>query len=183
MHLPVMRRSSGRQPSTNVGSGLNHAKCTYARRMAAKAERAHCGAVTEGPQSRYCRRSRISGNRRVLPATLLRPWSPVPGSEIAVAESLERSAGRMAKAGYHGLVGQAVGMGLAQPYAVFYSYVRVAHAVVRIGDFSLAMARPIAFRVASVAFMVFAVELLRQGPLMNRALPIAQSIRRIHIRR
>jgi uncharacterized MAPEG superfamily protein len=44
--------------------------------------------------------------------------------------------------------------------AVFF-YARAAHAVIHIGGFSLFMARTVAFTVAWVAFMTFAVELLR----------------------
>ena len=44
--------------------------------------------------------------------------------------------------------------------AVFF-YARAAHAVIHISGFSLFMARTVAFTVAWVAFMTFAIELLR----------------------
>jgi uncharacterized MAPEG superfamily protein len=46
--------------------------------------------------------------------------------------------------------------------AVFF-YARAAHAVIHISGFSLFMARTIAFTVGWIAFMTFAVELLRQA--------------------
>jgi uncharacterized MAPEG superfamily protein len=46
--------------------------------------------------------------------------------------------------------------------AVFF-YARVAHAVIHISGFSLFMARTVAFTVGWIAFMAFAVELLRQA--------------------
>jgi uncharacterized MAPEG superfamily protein len=46
--------------------------------------------------------------------------------------------------------------------AVFF-YARAAHALIHITGFSLFMARTVAFTVAWVAFMTFAVELLRQA--------------------
>jgi uncharacterized MAPEG superfamily protein len=46
--------------------------------------------------------------------------------------------------------------------AVFF-YARAAHALIHISGFSLFMARTVAFTVAWIAFMTFAVELLRQA--------------------
>jgi uncharacterized MAPEG superfamily protein len=46
--------------------------------------------------------------------------------------------------------------------AVFF-YARVAHAVIHISGFSLFMARTVAFTISWIAFMAFAVELLRQA--------------------
>ncbi len=45
--------------------------------------------------------------------------------------------------------------------AAVYFYARVAHAVIHISGFGLLMARTVAFTVAWIAFMVFAVLLLR----------------------
>lgn len=46
--------------------------------------------------------------------------------------------------------------------AAVYFYARAAHALIHISGFSLFRARTVAFTVAWVAFMAFAVELLRQ---------------------
>jgi len=46
--------------------------------------------------------------------------------------------------------------------AAVYFYARAAHALIHISGFSLFKARTVAFTVAWVAFMTFAVELLRQ---------------------
>jgi uncharacterized MAPEG superfamily protein len=61
------------------------------------------------------------------------------------------------------LIAKAVGVSTsvtALSAAVFF-YARVAHAVLQISGFSLFMARTVAFTVAWIAFMTFAVELLR----------------------
>jgi uncharacterized MAPEG superfamily protein len=47
--------------------------------------------------------------------------------------------------------------------AAFFFYARAAHAVIHISGFSLFMARTVAFTVAWIAFMTFAVELLRHA--------------------
>ena len=47
--------------------------------------------------------------------------------------------------------------------AVVFFYARAAHALIHISGFSLFKARTVAFTVAWVAFMTFAVELLRQA--------------------
>ena len=61
------------------------------------------------------------------------------------------------------LIAKAVGVSTsvtALSAAVFF-YARVAHAVLHISGFGLFMARTVAFTVAWIAFMTFAVELLR----------------------
>jgi len=63
------------------------------------------------------------------------------------------------------LIAQAVGVStpITAGAAAVYFYARLAHAVVHLTGFSHLMARTILFTVAWTAFMVFAVELLRQG--------------------
>jgi uncharacterized MAPEG superfamily protein len=63
------------------------------------------------------------------------------------------------------LIAQAVGVStpITAGAAAVYFYARLAHAVVHLTGFSHFMARTILFTVAWTAFMVFAVELLRQG--------------------
>ena len=62
------------------------------------------------------------------------------------------------------LIAHAVGVSTSATVAcaAVYFYARVAHAVVHITGFSLFMARTILFTVAWLAFVVFAIELLRQ---------------------
>src|SRR6185436_7910086 len=61
------------------------------------------------------------------------------------------------------LIGNAAGAStsVTEVCAAVYFYARVAHAVVHISGFSLFMARTILFTVSWVAFMTFAIELLR----------------------
>ena len=62
------------------------------------------------------------------------------------------------------LIAHAVGVStsVTEICAAVYFYARAAHAVVHITGFSLVMARTVLFTVAWVAFVVFAIELLRQ---------------------
>jgi uncharacterized MAPEG superfamily protein len=61
------------------------------------------------------------------------------------------------------LIAHAMGVSSAvtQSCAAVYFYARAAHAVIHISGFGLLMARTVAFTVAWVAFIVFAVVLLR----------------------
>jgi uncharacterized MAPEG superfamily protein len=63
------------------------------------------------------------------------------------------------------LIAHAVGVStpVTAGAAAVYFYARAAHAVIHISGFSLFMARTVAFTVAWIAFMAFAVELLRQA--------------------
>ena len=63
------------------------------------------------------------------------------------------------------LIAHAAGVStsITEMSAAVYFYARAAHAVIHISGFSLFMARTVAFTVAWVAFMTFAVELLRQA--------------------
>ena len=47
--------------------------------------------------------------------------------------------------------------------AAVYFYARAAHAVIHISGFSLFMARTVLFTIAWIAFVIFAIELLRQA--------------------
>ena len=62
------------------------------------------------------------------------------------------------------LIAHAVGVttSVTETCAAVYFYARAAHAVVHITGFSLFMARTVLFTVAWVAFIAFAIELLRQ---------------------
>lgn len=62
------------------------------------------------------------------------------------------------------LIAKAVGVSTAvtEISAAVFFYARVAHAVLQISGFSLFMARTVSFTVAWLAFMAFAIELLRQ---------------------
>lgn len=61
------------------------------------------------------------------------------------------------------LIANALGVSTAttQACAAVYFYARLVHAIVHIGGFGLLMARTVAFTVAWVAFMIYAVALLR----------------------
>jgi uncharacterized MAPEG superfamily protein len=61
------------------------------------------------------------------------------------------------------LIAHAVGVStpVTAVCAAVYFYARAAHAVIHISGFSLFMARTVAFTVAWIAFIAFAVELLR----------------------
>lgn len=63
------------------------------------------------------------------------------------------------------LIAQATGVatGLTAACAAVYFYARLAHAVIHISGFGLLMARTLAFTVAWLAFMVFAVVLLQRA--------------------
>ncbi len=63
------------------------------------------------------------------------------------------------------LIAQATGVSSAvtEICAAVYFYARVAHAVIHISGFGLFMARTVAFTVAWVAFMTFAVVLLQRA--------------------
>jgi uncharacterized MAPEG superfamily protein len=62
------------------------------------------------------------------------------------------------------LIAHAVGVStsITEISAAVFFYARVAHAVIHISGFSLFMARTVAFTVAWIAFMTFAIELLLQ---------------------
>jgi uncharacterized MAPEG superfamily protein len=61
------------------------------------------------------------------------------------------------------LIANSVGVStsITEMSAAVFFYARAAHALIHISGFSLFMARTVAFTVAWVAFMIFAVELLR----------------------
>lgn len=61
------------------------------------------------------------------------------------------------------LISNSVGVStsITEMSAAVFFYARAAHALIHISGFSLFMARTVAFTVAWVAFMIFAVELLR----------------------
>ena len=63
------------------------------------------------------------------------------------------------------LIAYAIGVSSAttQACAAVYFYARLAHAVIHISGFGLFMARTVAFTVAWIAFMVFAVILLQRA--------------------
>ena len=63
------------------------------------------------------------------------------------------------------LIANAVGVStsITEISAAVYFYARAAHALIHISGFSLFMARTVAFTVAWVAFITFAVELLRHA--------------------
>jgi uncharacterized membrane protein YecN with MAPEG domain len=63
------------------------------------------------------------------------------------------------------LIAQVMGVSSAVTVscAVVYFYARVAHAVIQISGFGVFMARTVAFTVAWVAFMTFALVLLQRA--------------------
>jgi uncharacterized MAPEG superfamily protein len=63
------------------------------------------------------------------------------------------------------LIAHAVGMStsITENCAAVYFYARAAHAVIHISGFGLFMARTVIFTVAWVAFVTFAIELLRHA--------------------
>jgi uncharacterized MAPEG superfamily protein len=63
------------------------------------------------------------------------------------------------------LIAYAVGLSTSttQVCAAVYFYARLAHAVIHISGFGLLMARTVAFTVAWVAFMIYAVVLLQRA--------------------
>lgn len=98
-------------------------------------------------------------NYRTAPTSALPDW--VNRANRAHLNAVENIAPFVAVV----LIANAIGVSTAttQVCAAVYFYARLVHAVVHISGFGLLMARTVAFTVAWVAFMVYAVVLLRHA--------------------
>ena len=98
-------------------------------------------------------------NYRVAPTSPLPDW--VNRANRAHLNAVENIAPFAAVV----LIAQAVGVSsaLTEHCAAVYFYARLAHAVIHVSGFGLFMARTVAFTVAWVAFMIFAVVLLQRA--------------------
>ena len=98
-------------------------------------------------------------NYRVAPTSPLPDW--VNRANRAHLNAVENLAPFAAVV----LIAHAVGLSTSttQACAAVYFYARLAHAVIHISGFGLLMARTIAFTVAWVAFMIYAVVLLQRA--------------------
>ena len=98
-------------------------------------------------------------NYRVAPTSALPAW--VNRANRAHLNAVENLAPFAAVV----LIAYAVGLSTSttQACAAVYFYARLAHAVIHISGFGLLMARTIAFTVAWVAFMIYAVVLLQRA--------------------
>ena len=95
---------------------------------------------------------------RVAPSSPLPPW--VNRANRAHQNAVENFAPFAAVV----LIGQAMGVhtGLTVACAAIYFYARLAHAVVHISGFGLFKARTLLFTVAWIAFIVYAIALLKR---------------------
>jgi len=98
-------------------------------------------------------------NYRVAPTSPLPDW--VNRANRAHLNAVENLAPFAAVV----LIAYAVGLSTptTQACAAVYFYARLAHAVIHISGFGLLMARTVAFTVAWVAFMIYAVVLLQRA--------------------
>ena len=98
-------------------------------------------------------------NYRVAPTSPLPDW--VNRANRAHLNAVENLAPFAAVV----LIAHAVGLSTSttQACAAVYFYARLAHAVIHISGFGLLMARTVAFTVAWVAFMIYAVVLLQRA--------------------
>jgi uncharacterized MAPEG superfamily protein len=98
-------------------------------------------------------------NYRTAPTSALPDW--VNRANRAHLNAVENIAPFVAVV----LIANAIGVSTAttQVCAAVYFYARLVHAVVHISGFGLLMARTVAFTVAWVAFMIYAVVLLRHA--------------------
>jgi len=98
-------------------------------------------------------------NYRVAPTSALPAW--VNRANRAHLNAVENLAPFAAVV----LIAYAVGLSTSatQACAAVYFYARLAHAVIHISGFGLLMARTVAFTVAWVAFMIYAVVLLQRA--------------------
>jgi uncharacterized MAPEG superfamily protein len=98
-------------------------------------------------------------NYRTAPTSALPDW--VNRANRAHLNAVENIAPFVAVV----LIANAIGVSTAttQACAAVYFYARLVHAVVHISGFGLLMARTVAFTVAWVAFMIYAVVLLQRA--------------------